>query len=67
MMQPDPMCCSQTNTFKKKKEKKTVVTTGEGEGGRGKIGAGIKEVQTAMYKIIYKYILYSTGNIANIL
>ena len=44
-----------------------MVTIGEGEGGRGKIGAVNKEVQTAMYKIIYKYILYSTGNIANIL
>ena len=28
-----------------------MVTIGEGEGGRGKIGAVNKEVQTAMYKI----------------
>jgi len=64
-MQPDPTCCSQI--LSKKRKNKIVVTTGEGEGGRGKIGAGNKEVQTAMHKIIYQYKLYSTGNIANIL
>ena len=67
MMQQDPMCCSQTNTVKKKNENKIVVTIGEGEGGREKIGAGNKEVQTTMYKIIYEHVLYNTGNIANIL
>ena len=48
-------------------EKKLVITSGEREGGRGNIRAGEKEVQTIMYKINYKDILYNTGNIANIL
>ena len=36
-------------------------------GRRGKIGKGEKEVYTIMYKISYKDIMYSKGNIANIL
>ena len=44
-----------------------MVTSGEREGGRGNIGVGEYEVQTILYKISYKDILYNTGNIANIL
>lgn len=62
MMQQDPMCCSQTNTVKKN-ENKIVVTIGEGEGGREKIGAGNKEVQTTMYKIIYESMYCATQGI----
>ena len=40
---------------------------GEAEAGRGNIGVGEEEVQTIRYKMIYKDILYNTGNIANIL
>ena len=42
-----------------------MVTSGEREGGRGKIGVGDYEVQTIMYKISYKDILYNMGNTAN--
>ena len=44
-----------------------MVASGEREGGRGSIKVRGKEVQTIMYKIIYKDVLYNTGNIANIL
>ena len=44
-----------------------MVTSGESEGVRGKLGVGEEEVQTTRYKISYKDILYNTGNIANIL
>ena len=44
-----------------------MVISGEREGGRGKMAGGEWEVQTIMYKINYKDILYTTGNIANIL
>ena len=44
-----------------------VVTSEEREEGRGMIGEGNQEVQTIMYKISYKGILHSRGNIANIL
>ena len=44
-----------------------MVTSGETEGGRGNIGVGEKEVLTITYKISYKDILHTTGNIANIL
>ena len=46
---------------------KLVVISGERRKGRGKIGVGYWEAQTISYKINYKDILYSTGNIANIL
>ena len=38
-----------------------------GEWGRGNIEVWAWEVQTIMYKISYKDILYNTGNTANIL
>ena len=41
-------------------------TKGEKEGGRGIVGVGVEDIQTIMYKISYKDILYNTGNIANI-
>ena len=44
---------------------KLVVTSGER--GRGNIRVWDEEVQTIMYKISYKDILYNTENIANIL
>ena len=44
-----------------------MVTSGEKEVGRGNIGVGDYEVQTTMYKISYKDILYDTGNITTIL
>ena len=40
-----------------------MVTSGEREVGRGKVEV---DIQTTMYKISYKDILYSTGTIANI-
>ena len=39
-----------------------MVTSGEREEGRGKIGVGNSEVQTIMHRISYKDILYNTGN-----
>ena len=44
-----------------------MITCEEKEVGRGHIRVGESEVQTVMYKISYKDILYNTGNIANIL
>ena len=44
----------QTSKYNKKEtdsENKLVVTSGEREGGRGKIGEEDQEVQTTMYKI----------------
>ena len=47
-------------------ENKLEVISGEREGG-GANGGGDYEVQTIVYKISYRDILYITGNIANIL
>ena len=46
-----------------------VMTEARGEEGeeRGNTGAGGQEVQTIMWKIRYKDVLYSTEHIANIL
>ena len=46
---------------------KLVGSSGEREVGRGNIGVWDEDVQTIVYKISYKDILYSTGNIADIL
>ena len=44
-----------------------MITSGKREVGRGKIWVGEKEVQIIRYKISYKDILYSMGNMVNIL
>ena len=44
---------------------KLVITSGDREVRRDKMGEELR-VQTIMYKISYKYILYNTGNIASI-
>ena len=43
-----------------------MVTSGERVEESGKVRVGDEEVQSTMYKISYKDILYRTGNIANI-
>jgi len=44
-----------------------VVSSGERKGGEGNIQGGDEEVQTIMYKISYKDVLYNMRNIASIL
>ena len=44
-----------------------MLTSGEWEEGEGNMRVGEGKIQTVMYKINYKNILYNTENIANIL
>lgn len=44
-----------------------MVASGEKGRGRGEIGKGDEEVQTPMYKIRCKNVVYSPGSIVNIL
>ena len=48
-------------------ENKLVVTKGEREGRRDKLGVWDKHIHTTTYKINNKDLLYSTGTIFNIL
>ena len=58
------------NITKKKRTRRyreqTSASVGRGRG-EGQYRVGDSEVQTVMYKISYKDILYNTGNIADIL
>ena len=47
-------------------ENKLVATSGEKEGERSNIEVGKEEVQTTMYNISCKDILYNTGNVATV-
>ena len=55
----------QTHKYGEKLVKKLVFTSGERVGMRANIWVGNSEVQTILYEISYKDILYNVGNITN--